>query len=197
MMKLQRGAAPDFLKENYKQWGKDYEQMRLANPSTRFNWRSYAGVPVDKQLKSSLNAITKNHCSYCDGFPLGTTSLETIDHFRPKSKYPCLAYVWHNLFLCCTVCQQAKRDTFDKKLLKPDVQAYQFHTYFTVNYSNGEIAANPAASSTDQDRANFTINVFGLNKPGRPESRFREYCLFQLAGKSVHIDDFSYRFFMI
>jgi hypothetical protein len=30
--------------------------------------------------------MTAEHCSYCDGHPLNATGIETVDHFRPKSR---------------------------------------------------------------------------------------------------------------
>lgn len=192
MMPQSKGAAPDFLQENYKAWGREYAQKRGQNPAANFRWKSYLGKPVNKRIVELLTQITEKHCSYCDGHPMGTFARETIDHFRPTSAYPRLAYVWCNLFLCCDVCQSAKRNLFDRKLLKPDAVDYHFEKYFMVNYRTGEIEINPMASTYDQERAKLTIEMFNLNGIGRPQSRLREMRLFGSSG--YELDDFSYRF---
>ncbi|MCP4348606.1 MAG: hypothetical protein GY795_24250 [Desulfobacterales bacterium] len=56
-----------------------------------------------------------------EAYPLGISSEQTIEHFRPKWKYPKPAYVRPNLFICCNACQSAKGDKFDRKLLKPGI----------------------------------------------------------------------------
>ncbi len=199
MMKLERSPAPEFLQQNYKAWGHEFVEQRKQNSSHRFSWKSYEGKKVDKLLKPILVAMSKNHCSFCDSYPLGTASRQTIEHFRPKSQYPHLAYVWHNLFLCCDVCQSAKNERFDRKLLKPDKPEYYFEKYFVLNYKTGEIEANPSASESDQNRAKITIEMYGLNKTERQHSRLHEYKKYQKLcdDKDFCLDDFSYRFFLL
>ena len=77
--------------------------------------------------------MTQRHCAFCDG-PLGIESRETVEHFRPKSKFPELAFAWENLFPCCDVCQSHKGERFDLHLLKPDDDDYHFERYFVVNF---------------------------------------------------------------
>jgi len=130
MMKLERSPAPEFLQKNYKAWGHEFADKRKENPAYSFTWKSYEGKRVNEILREFLVSITRNHCSFCDSYPLGTASRQTIEHFRPKSQYPLLAYTWHNLFLCCDVCQNAKNEKFDRKLLKPDKPDYCFENSY-------------------------------------------------------------------
>jgi uncharacterized protein (TIGR02646 family) len=37
-----------------------------------------------------------------------------IEHFRPKAKYPKMAFQWPNLLLCCTACGRLKGSQFPK-----------------------------------------------------------------------------------
>lgn len=87
MMKLQRTSAPDFLRRHYKEWGREFAENRKQNPRLPFSWKSYKGKRVNEWLVPELKRMSKNHCSFCDSFPLGTSSRQTIEHFRPKSKY--------------------------------------------------------------------------------------------------------------
>jgi uncharacterized protein (TIGR02646 family) len=197
MMKLNRPPAPEFLQRYYKKWGREFAEKRKNNPTYTFNWKMYKGKRVDQFLRQILDDMNRSHCTFCDSYPLGPSAEQTIEHFRPKSKYPRLAYVWHNLFLACNVCQKAKGEQFDKKLLKPDTEDYQFDTYFIVNYKTGKIEVNSSANFESQERAAMTIRMYGLNNYGRPHSRLRERKKYQeLSSKEYRLDDFSYRFFV-
>ena len=121
MIKFTRSAVPKCLKK-YKQWGRDYAAKRLQNPNVSFYWHQYKNRSINHILIEALEELTANHCTFCDFFPLGAQSRQTIEHFKPKSQYPKLAYVWHNLFLCCDVCQTAKQEKYDKRL-------YEFSLY--------------------------------------------------------------------
>ncbi|MEZ4657478.1 MAG: retron system putative HNH endonuclease [Caldilineaceae bacterium] len=198
MMKFPRPPQPDFLREKYKKWGHEHKSRRDADPSASFQWKTYFGQRVNVLIMQAFGKLAE-HCAFCDGYPLGPTSLQTIEHFRPVSHYPRLAYVWHNLFPCCDRCQNTKRNRFDRRLLKPDADDYIFEHYFLVNYKTGEIEVNPTVSEIDQHRAQITIELYGLNEHGRPQSRLLEYRKFQYlsVNDNYTLDDFSYRFFLI
>jgi uncharacterized protein (TIGR02646 family) len=194
MMPFKRGAPPACLKK-YKQWGRDYAAKRLQNPNVSFYWHQYQNRSINHILIEALEELTANHCAFCDFFPLGAQSRQTIEHFRPKSQYPKLAYVWHNLFLCCDVCQTAKQEKYDKRLLKPDVTGYEFHRYFIVNQTTGEIKPNPRASIEDQERAKITIEFYDLNRTVRKKARLLEWIKADL--QTYNLDDLSYRFMFV
>ena len=158
MMKLERPAAPQFLKENYKIWGKEYKR------TSRFRWKKY------KKVLQALKEASHNHCSFCDGYPIGGTARE-IEHFRPRESFPLLAFVWENLFYCCSLCNKKKGRRFSRKLLKPDKAEYSFEKFFIYSYANGIISPNPRCSVEDKERAETTIEFYGLNDYDRPEAR--------------------------
>lgn len=198
MMKFDRPPQPAFLQEKYKQWGHDYHSKRQDNSAAPLVWRTYQGTRVNELILEALNAAAKDHCAFCDGYPLGVFARQTIEHFRPVSRYPRLAYAWANLFICCDRCQASKRDRFDKLLLKPDALDYAFERYFVVNYRTGEIEVNPGATERDQARARLTIEFYALNEPGRPQSRLLEAKKYRALPHDEYIlDDFPYRFFLV
>jgi uncharacterized protein (TIGR02646 family) len=177
--------------DNYLVWAQEFSLARQDNPAYRFSWRNkdcYQG------LRQVLSAMTQGRCSFCDG-SVGSESRETVEHFRPKSLFPNLAYTWANLFICCDVCQ-GKGDRFDELLLKPDEQDYSFTRYFINNYKSGELEPNPAASEEDQQRAALTIDLYQLNKDRRKVLRLRELKCFKNRDEEDSIDDFNYRFFL-
>ena len=178
MMKLERPLAPAFLTERYKKRGRRFKERRDANPSAVFSWGEHHGtrinlllLPILMEMTSILGEIENAHCSFCDGFPVKTVSANSIEHFKPKSQFPRLAYTWKNLFYCCSKCQESKLEDFDRKLLKPDVLNYSFEYYFQYDTKTGEVIPNPDRSEDDFERAEKTIELYGLNEHGRPKAR--------------------------
>ncbi len=188
MIETSRTNTPNCLKENYKKWGKEYKKKLRKNSKYSFHWHSRRD-----EIDEALFLMTANHCSFCDIQPLKASGA-TIEHFRPKKKFPLLSYYWGNLFYCCSACQK-KGDKFDRRLLKPDQVNYKFRHYFIYSYSKGIIKPNPARDLNDQERAKITIDLYGLNKWGRPDERIKEREKFLDATKPI-INNYSYRFIL-
>ncbi len=194
MNKLFRTPVPIWLKAKYKEWGKKWKQKyEETGDSKKFKWRRYQRHGYD-DLVEELATMTKFHCSFCDAYPMGRRLKCTVEHFRPKTRHPLLAYTWENLFLCCHNCQE-KEDDFDRKLLKPDQSDYDFDRYFQINWSTGELEANAAAVKEDQERAKITIKLYRLNTNGKPEDRLEELNKFRNS-QNPDIQKWSYRFFI-
>lgn len=196
MMKIVKTPAPEFLRSNYKKWGKRYNAKREnLSKSNTFVWATYQNRKVNNLLLPYLRVETNFHCSFCDGFPLDSTG-ETIEHFRPKSIHPYLSYFWKNLFYCCNYCNQNKGENPERNLLNPNKTEYSFEKYFLFNYDSGEIESNPGLSASDKIKANNTIGIFGLNKFNRPYRRRQFLKIFQ---KTIEpeVEDFPYRFMFL
>jgi uncharacterized protein (TIGR02646 family) len=190
MMPFIRSAAPNSLKYNYNRFGKHWEVRKKAKANAQFNWRGIYDVALGQLLSDS-----HNHCAFCDLRPLRQMGA-TIEHFKPKSLHPLLAYFWYNLFPCCSNCQK-KGEAFHKKLLKPDVDGFEFNDYFIYNYSTGELEPNPSVNLQNQERAMITRELYRLNDFERPEERkqvLESYLLQQSVGLMLDKNDFSFRF---
>lgn len=122
-------------------------------------------------LQDFLSESAAKHCNYCDSL-MGYSSRNTIDHFLPKSCFPCLAYVWKNLYLCCDGCQR-KGTHFHKDALRPDEPGYEFARYFRY-LRNGEIQII-AQDEEDRRRAEITLDVLDLNDEKLVIERAREF----------------------
>ncbi len=139
MMKLIRSNAPQWLSDNWERWSKSYRsKLEDNNRDNNFVWATHEREKVNHKLLPLLRTMTKDHCSFCDGFPMQSRIGDTIEHFKPKTKFPLESYKWENLFLCCSNCQK-KNEDFDEKLLKPDDVKYEFSKYFDYNYQTGEL----------------------------------------------------------
>lgn len=174
MMKMERPQQPDWLKENYKKWGKRFKKkLKNPNKSNEFVWATYQGTKANTKLLPILRDSTKKHCAFCDD----KIKKGTIEHFRPSSKYPLLSYLWINLFPSCSDCQE-KNNQFDKNLLKPDCADYNFRRYFLFNPFTGEIDINPKADGVDKIKAETTRRIYNLNSNELVQARldaFEDY----------------------
>jgi uncharacterized protein (TIGR02646 family) len=123
----------------------------------------------------------RKRCFYCED------NLSTdIEHFRPKSLYPDYAFVWDNYLYACTPCNRPKSNQF--AVFEP-----RKHTYTDINTSSplppphgipvllnpriddpldfleldlfGTFKFNlrPKLRPRDQQRAEYTLNLFALN----------------------------------
>lgn len=170
-----RPAVLDGWKALGRSWHKKYAAGKAAGHAPDFRWPVRNRVAINQAVLAALKGGNGlGRCHFCDGFPLGETSKETIEHFRSKTAHPRLAFFWPNLFLACDACQGVKGDQEDRRLLKPDDRRYSFERFFIVNFEKGELEPNPMASEGDQDRARVTIKLYGLNTPARCFARKRE-----------------------
>lgn len=188
MRRFTRGPEPEFLARDCEEWGLAWEKRLAAGG--RFHWHRFEGPPVNQRLLPLLKQQTQDHCSFCDNYPVSPPSVDTIEHFRPKSRYPREAYRWNNLYFACMYCQ-AKGDAFDEAALRPDAADYSFDRYFRWDYTLGRIEVNDRASAADQHRARVTIALYRLNT-GHPTLRRRELKRRAAAGDEP-LDDFAYR----
>jgi uncharacterized protein (TIGR02646 family) len=161
------------LATNYEKWGQEYK-LHLDTKKKQgvgFSWRMYIYEP----LKTELSILTQGHCTFCDGYPIGTESKETIEHFYPKNDFPLLAYKWENLFYCCDKCQSEANKRPFQYTLKPDDANYNFEDYFYFDLGSGKLLVlenlekdNPAAFAN----ANNFLLRYGINgNPKRNQAR--------------------------
>lgn len=167
-----RSPAPEILAKKCDEWGQNWRHRHGENPNASFTWHKVNGEPLNQVLLPELKKQTQDHCSFCDNFPIAPASLETIEHFKPKSRFHLDAYRWSNLYFCCDGCQNDKGNDFDELLLRPDDDDYSFNRFFIWDYATGKIEINPGASEGDKRRAEITIRFYGLNDD-HPRVRLR------------------------
>jgi uncharacterized protein (TIGR02646 family) len=193
MRRFQRAQEPAFLSEKWEVWGLDWEARRAENSKASFHWHQVDGEPVNQKLLPILKLQTQEHCSFCDNFPVSPPSIDTIEHFRPKARYPREAYRWGNLYFCCMHCQQ-KGEEFNDLALQPDSEDFEFDRYFRWDFTRGTIEVNESRPPEDQARARATIDLYRLNV-GHPTLRRRELRR-RGQGSDDPLDDFAYRGFV-
>lgn len=176
MMPCRRPPAPRLLAERADGWTAAWLRRREEDQGAEFRWPIVDGRPLNQHLLPALDQMVDGHCAYCDGWPLDETGRPSIDHFRPKSRFPELAYAWDNLFHACQRCQEppdGKGARWSEDLLRPDASDFSFDRYFRYDVATGRLEPNPQASDADQRRARVTIELLGLNAGSRPVGRKR------------------------
>jgi uncharacterized protein (TIGR02646 family) len=152
-----RDNAPECLVLKSSDWTKDWVAKVAAGSKSRaFNWRESA---CEVEIRKALLCESTNHCCFCDKAPLDPL---TIDHLRPKMKFPSDAYRWENLYAACPGCQGRRAD-FNELVVRPDEFGFTFDRFFDIN-GEFELVPNGTASPENQERAQITIELFGLNR---------------------------------
>lgn len=160
------------LENNWEKWGEEYLEYKKSNKKNgqNFSWRE----GCDKELRPLLYDLTKGHCSFCDGFPIGETSLEPIEHYHPKSDFPLIAYQWENLFYCCDKCNSEANKTIFEYTLKPDDNDYFFSSYFYFDSGTGKLVVQEYLENSDSKmfiNATKFLKRYGINSPKRNMAR--------------------------
>ena len=186
MIKIERLPSPEILNDNFERKTSDF----LANPNKKvFD----SGSKLYKAVLEILMLMTQDHCSFCDGFPIANTG-DAIEHFKPSSDFPALAYQWQNLYYICSKCNSAKSHHFDERLLLPDDIFYSFENYFDYNGLEAKLEPTKSGGISDEDRARSekTIELYDLNRIRNKIERRRMMKNF-IRGTHDR-DDFPYRY---
>ena len=177
MNKIDRSISPKpaCLIDKADEWRDNFIKKIKKAPSY-WNWHQYNKEKVVDILTKGLSIISHFHCSYCGIFPLKqSVGGRSIDHFKPKSKFPELAFEWENLFIACSDCQQIKGNNYPSlPPLKPDHPNYKFDYWFKINWVNNHIVPRASLTAEEQAIAQATLDWLGLNKGERPTARFDE-----------------------
>lgn len=200
--KLEIDDIPELKKlaDNWEQWGIEYDLFIKSNKKEgqRFSWRN----GISNQLRDNLAGLTKYHCSFCNGFPFDL-SKETIEHFKPKTEFPLIAYQYENLFYCCDKCQSNSNKKYTSNL-KPDHSNYQFTTIFYIDLYDFKIKilGNLETENVDLfNRADEYLTRYGINQKVRITRRegvyrdLKNYFKAEYGEENQRVrDDFAYRY---
>lgn len=196
MQECRRGAAPELLARHGPEIGAEYARRRREDPKYRFQWSQRGGQKLYEVARAALEEMTARHCSYCDGYPLGATGRDEVDHFRPKTHEAFYELVcdWTNLFLICTRCNAAKHDQWEPALLRPDDEGYAFERYFLFNFNTGELEPAPDIGESDRIRAQRTIEILELNRTDACTARLNAVKMIRRRESDDELADVPYRF---
>jgi len=198
MIKIERHTVPNpvCLDVNAEKWTNEFIERRKADNSY-WNWHTYDNEKVDHILKEILSNLSKSYCTYCGVWTGKKFHNPSIDHFKPKSKFPELSFSWSNLFYSCGDCQTIKGSKYPKDIItiKPDALDYEFDSWFEFSFKTFEVIPKITLCNEDKIIAQETINWLGLNDGVRPKARKREFENYRKT-KDEDLDNWSYPFLL-
>ena len=140
----------------------DYFENRVGGRPEDFRW---------VEFRSTLGNQSNNICWYCERQCSTAESRErapTVDHFRPISRFPRLAYTWSNWIFSCRRCNEDYKGNRwpESGYVDPCAADVAEHPeyYFDYDGATGEIIPRTGLNSDDRQRAWNTIDDLGLNK---------------------------------
>lgn len=132
-------TPPQILLDNADKWTDE-----LKNNICKYG--GYAKIPIEiknamwthyrhESIKDKLFASSFNKCAFCESKPAESGNIE-VEHFKPKSLYPDLAFKWDNFLPVCRKCNDSKRDhdTGNEPIVNPSVDnPEEIFTYCFLN----------------------------------------------------------------
>jgi uncharacterized protein (TIGR02646 family) len=110
MIRITRAPEPAVLAKHKARW-----TMDLLAATTPEEKKRALSMYKKAAIKAVLDSMFYSKCAYCES-RLGVTDQGHIEHYRPSSIYPELAFDWDNLLLSCSECngKQFKSDQFPR-----------------------------------------------------------------------------------
>ena len=150
-----------------------FQKLGLNSPKRRKGFAAFAPhVPVPAlwgRHKEVIAAMSAHKCAYCEG-PINALRASHVEHFKPKSLFPLLAYEWTNYFLGCPGCNGAKGAKWPERggYLRPDRGDPSSHFVFEAD---GTARAARARSAADLMLTDFDLNRKWLVEPSKIQHR--------------------------
>ena len=174
---VDRGAEPAGLAairaEHTQFWVDLYSDGAADHPDIGYKSSLWARFR-DDELGQRFN----RKCGYCEcacDAARGSPKSPTLDHFKPKSKFPALTYVWGNWIFSCAECNRIKGDEWaDGGFVDPcaaDVLERP-DEYFDFDCEYMELTPKSGLDDERKRRARQTINDLDLN--GLDKSRAQD-----------------------
>ena len=164
---IDRGPEPASVAgyaQQFTQGWIDYFQHRVGPRPEDFHW---------VEFRPALGSRSSNICWYCERKcyvdSQAVDRAATVDHFRPISRFPALAYAWDNWVYSCRRCngEENKGNGWPETgYVDPcaAVAGERPDRYFDYDVDTGEIIPREGLLGDDRLRAVHTIADLGLNK---------------------------------
>ncbi|MGE7692030.1 HNH endonuclease domain-containing protein [Lysinibacillus sp. NPDC097214] len=160
MITLTKRKKPNVLVKNETNWTN--ELMDYLNASKKVP-ESLKGKYRHTEIKTELLKETNNKCAYCES-KISHIDYGDIEHILPKSIVPDKTFLWENLTIGCTICNQNKTNYYNPNfpLLNP----------YTDKPEEKLLFAGPmVVAAVGSQSASITIKKLDLNRPALFEKR--------------------------
>ena len=167
MFKIDKISPPDFFNSTKK---------RVSRPKESKAW--------EDDLISGIRAELRKHilqneqfllCAYCEKEIDATPERSNIDHFKTRNLFSQLTLSYNNLIVSCNTHERCSgykdrniKLTDYEKMIDPVIENPEdFFDYLLT----GDIHPKKNLDQQNQEKAEFTINIFQLNNRGLLEER--------------------------
>ena len=159
-------ALPD--RAAYDRAAREFERLGINSTKRRDGFKKFAPQVLKEgggkrnfpsiwgDAKDALAGMSHQKCAYCE-HPLNARRSGQVEHFKPKSLFPSLAYDWDNYFLACGGCNGAKGDNWPKMggYVRPDQGDPSKQLLFQTD---GTVKAVRIASNAERTIKDFDLN---------------------------------------
>ena len=162
---IDRGPEPAGVAQYARQYTQgwiDYSQNRTSDRPTDHHWGEF---------RPALGNRSNNTCWYCERLCYADAEIgeraPTVDHFRPISRFPQLAYAWSNWIFSCKRCNDHKADRWRVAgYVDPcaDADEERPDQYFDYEPDTAHIVPKSGLSVDARRKAQDTIDDLNLNR---------------------------------
>ncbi|MCP3062678.1 hypothetical protein LXT21_28225 [Myxococcus sp. K38C18041901] len=114
MIRLPQGQLPEAARQGLEGYQQSIDALpdyagRVALAKKRFSSLNKIGNPTFDHVKSTLTQMCSGarRCAYCED-----SVADEVEHIRPKTLYPEVAFAWMNYLYACGSCNVRKNDHF-------------------------------------------------------------------------------------
>ena len=145
----------------------------------------YKSLYAQQDVKDTLKNDQNTKCAYCEKSLVDEQ--KHVEHYRPKKRYPKLAFTWDNLLGSCWACNLKKRNEFplvdEKKRYTPQEKPLLLNPYYDdpaeyFEFHEEEIHPKRGISPDKRRRAEFTIKVI-LDRADLKDKRRKTWNYYQ------------------
>ncbi|MCI0699881.1 MAG: TIGR02646 family protein [Planctomycetia bacterium] len=129
------------------------------DPEIERQWNNFRRRKAGQEVWNALTNAYHSKCVFCE-----RVNAKTLDHFRPKERYPKKMFRWNNLLLCCSDCNRSKGNQFlfrDSVPLLLDPTTRDPAEFFEWDTTTGALIA--ISEPARQPYAMHTLNQLELN----------------------------------
>ncbi|SPF52240.1 conserved hypothetical protein [Candidatus Sulfopaludibacter sp. SbA4] len=151
-------ALPDY--REFRRYAAAFERLGINSSRRRAGFSAYAPhiqfTAIWGKRKEIIAAMSHRKCVYCEG-AINAPRAAHVEHFKPKSLFPALAYEWTNYFLGCPGCNGAKSDKWPERggYIRPDQGDPSRHFLFS---EDGSMKALKPRRPAERMVADFGLN---------------------------------------
>ena len=163
---IDRGAAPNRVAVYNRQYTQGW---------VRYFRDRVGAIPGDscwREFRDGLGERSGGMCWYCERLCASASPVvsraATLDHFKPRSKFPQLTYEWSNWVFSCYACNaEFKEDRWPQNgYVDPAAADIQNRpeSYFDYDSKTNDVIPRHGLSDGEHKRAQDTIDDLSLNR---------------------------------